>query len=162
LATGDAQMDESGVIARCYTCTIADWHRAEKRAARQVAAVAATLTPPPASPVDPGISDTYTSPDQSVTISVQEASQFFRQQVAKHYGGPVSSGDGRGCIRTGPSVFGCVAYVRPGGSTDNGLDVAGTVTMGADGNTMTANAHQATNGEIQAWFAKTGGAGVNY
>lgn len=135
--------------------------RAAARDAASVAAIEATLAAAPPTP-SPGIGDTYTSPDQSTTISVREASTYFRQQVAGHYGGPVSTSDGRGCIRTSSARFSCVGYVRPGGGLSSGLDVAGTVTMSADGSSMTASAHQASNAEIQRWFAKTGGTGVNY
>jgi hypothetical protein len=54
-ATGDIKDDEQGVIPRCYSCTMAQWNAAERKAARDTTTAAATSTtassatpPPPA------------------------------------------------------------------------------------------------------------------
>jgi hypothetical protein len=96
----------------------------------------------------------------SAPINTSGATQFWRQQVSKHYeNGVVAKGDGRGCVKTNPNHWSCTAYVRNAqNSLSSGQDVIGTVTV--SGGNMTVNAHRATSRAIQKWFAQTGG-GIN-
>ena len=95
-------------------------------------------------------------PTAPPSMTAKAATKFFRAEVAVDFNGVVATGDFRGCVKDRPEHFTCTAYVRDAqGSLSTGQDVIGTVD--ATGGSMTASARKARSGEIQSWFARTGG-----
>jgi hypothetical protein len=98
-------------------------------------------------------------------VTEQQATAFWRGQVASQFDGVVSqmgaAGDGRGCVRKsstgGLETFSCTAYVRNAqNSLSSGKDVIGTLIAGSNG-PVSAKARVATGNQIQDWFASTPG-----